>query len=178
MEIHSRSLKNKESSVAWFKLAELISRGEKEKALNLYRLLAHSFDDRAYVLQIEGDILWAFEDDAAVERYNHAALLYKKEQKTVSAIALYEHLITLQPSNHEYLCNLIELYAKLDWREKLKDRFRVLLDLLEDDMVSRDEVSQTIKKILPLLSSQKSIDDFMSFIEGEASFFVKDAQQG
>jgi hypothetical protein len=44
---------SKTACVAWFKLADLITRKEKEKALNLYRLLSHSFEDRAYALQVE-----------------------------------------------------------------------------------------------------------------------------
>jgi len=174
----SKSRKAGNSTIAWFRLAELVSRGEKEKALNLYRLLAHSFDDRAYVLQLEGDILASFDDKSAIDCYVHSAFLYKKEQKLVAAVAVYEHLLTLQPSNYDYLHNALEVYAALDWREKLKERFRVLLGLLENGVISRVQVGVTVKKILTILSSKRSVADFVAFIEGEASFFVKESQRG
>ena len=49
-------------NVAWFKLAECVARGEKEKALGVYRLLVHSLDEPAFIRQLEGDLLLAFKD--------------------------------------------------------------------------------------------------------------------
>jgi len=141
------------ASVAWFKLAELISRGEKEKALSLYRLLAHSFEERAYILQLEGDILWAFEDGEAIERYKQAAFLYQKEHKITSAIAVYEHLLTLQPKSSEFLSQILLLYAQLDWSDKhsfaakFKFYLKSLFDLFEDGGVSQDDVWETMRGI-------------------------------
>ena len=50
------------TSLAWFKLAEFVTRGEKERALSIFRLLAHSIRHDALVVQLEGDILLAFDD--------------------------------------------------------------------------------------------------------------------
>lgn len=136
------------SSVAWFKLTELISRGEKEKALNLYRLLSHSFEERAYVLQLEGDILWAFEDRGAIERYKQAAFLYKKEQKIVASVAVYEHLLTLDPKNYEHLGNVLILYAQLRWPEKLKHYFGFLFGLLDSGEVSLEQVWEVVEGVM------------------------------
>jgi len=99
--------------VAWFKIAEFVSRGEKERALALYRLLAHAIDDPAFVQQLEGDILLSFSDEAAFERYAASAHLYAKQGKTNEAAAVYEHLITLNPSTDERLKLLIDLYKQL-----------------------------------------------------------------
>lgn len=148
-------IKERKSSIAWFKLAELISRGEKEKALNLYRLLSHSFDDRGYVLQVEGDILWSFEDKAAIEKYQQAAFLYKKEQKLTAAVSVYEHLLTLHPENTEYLAQLVEYYIRLDWSEKVKDRFMVLLDLHKKSIVSEERLLNVIHSLSILFRELK-----------------------
>jgi tetratricopeptide (TPR) repeat protein len=145
----------KNSSVAWFKLAELVSRGEKEKALNLYRLLSHSFEDPAYVLQLEGDILWAFEDADAVDKYAQAAFLYKKEKKITAAIAIYEHLLSLNPNCYDYIHHLIVLYARLDWPEKFKDRLKFLLDSLDKEEVSQASIWKTIEETIGILSLRK-----------------------
>ncbi len=57
-------------TIAWFKLAECVSRGEKERALGVYRLLSHSLDDSALVCQLEGDIFLSFNDkQQAVTNY-------------------------------------------------------------------------------------------------------------
>jgi len=147
---------NRNYSVAWFKLAELVSRGEKEKALNLFRLLSHSFEERAYSLQLEGDILWAFEDKDAVERYKQAAFLYKKEQKIMASIAVYEHLFTLEPRNYEFVSSLVKLYAQVNWPEKFKDRFKILLDLMESNEASREAIRRVVEEVESIFSQNKS----------------------
>ena len=49
-------------NVAWFTLAECVSRGEKVRAMSLYRLLVHSIKDGAFACQLKGDLLLAFRD--------------------------------------------------------------------------------------------------------------------
>jgi len=100
-------------TIAWFKIAEYVSRGERERALGVYRLLSHSFDDAAVALQLEGDILWSFNDVKAVEKYQQAATLYAEQNRLLEAAAVYEHLITLQPDTAQYYTQLIELYTTL-----------------------------------------------------------------
>lgn len=98
-------------NVAWFKLAEFVVRGERERALGLYRLLVHSFNDQAFAYQLEGDILLSFNDsNAACEKYIAAAQLYRKNGKLPEAAGLYEHVITLQPKAEDILLILIDLY--------------------------------------------------------------------
>ena len=135
------------TSVAWFKLAELVSRGEKEKALNLYRLLSHSFDVKAYALQVEGDILWAFEDSVAIEKYEEAARLYQKEKQIAPAAAVYEHLVALRPDNYVFMKSLALCYARLGWEKKLNNHFAVLCDLAKRTGVSQDDLQALVGEI-------------------------------
>lgn len=86
---------NKKHSIAWFKIADYVSRGEKERALGMYRLLSHSIDDQALRAQIEGDILWAFNDYESVQRYKKAAELYQGQQKLLQSAAVWEHILYL-----------------------------------------------------------------------------------
>jgi tetratricopeptide (TPR) repeat protein len=153
-----------QSCVGWFKLSELVARKEKEKALSLYRLLSHSFEDRAYALQLEGDILWSLEDGQALEKYAQAAYLYKKEKKVVSAVAVYEHLLTLQPKNYEFLSKTILLYAAISWPEKFEERLNDALSLFDAKSVMQEQMFELCKKIIDFASNKvvfgaKSFDE-------------------
>lgn len=101
-------------SIAWFKLAECVSRREKERALGVYRLLAHSFDNRALACQLEADIMLAFnERESAIAKYTQAAQLYEKQGEPMQAIAVYDHIITLQGSSDQ-ITKMIEIAAQMD----------------------------------------------------------------
>jgi len=90
-------------NVAWFKLAECVARGEQERAFGVYRLLSHSFEDKAFAQQLAGDLYLAFKDtDAAMQKYEAAAHLYKEDGRVAEATAIYQHLITLDPSSKRY----------------------------------------------------------------------------
>ncbi|MDZ4151079.1 hypothetical protein, partial [Methylicorpusculum sp.] len=99
--------------MAWFALAECISRGEKERALGVYRLLSHSFDDCALKVQLEADILWSFRDGGALKKYEQAAELFTKERRLLEAAAVFEHVITLAPHSLYALDSLIQLYLAM-----------------------------------------------------------------
>lgn len=141
----------KEKSLAWFKLADLIARGEREKALNVFRLLSHSLQDRAYSLQLEGDLLWYLDDKNFIEKYKQAAFLYQKEKRWVDAIALYEYLFTCAPFSYDLLPTLLIFYATIDWQDKFEQRMQ--------------EFSETHKKGLidPLLH-EKTLADLIDLI--------------
>lgn len=105
-------------SLAWFKLTEFVVRGEKERALGIYRLLALSIDNKAFAQQLEGDLLLAFDDPVAEEKYLEAAQLYLEAQQPAIAVAIYEHLINLITALPEaqkaHKANLLtEILAKL-----------------------------------------------------------------
>lgn len=122
-----RYLPSDKYNVAWFKLAECVLRGEKERALGVYRLLSHSFDDAAFASQLEGDILFSFEDQiGALAKYNQAIAAYQKTNRLLEAAAVCEHVITLAPATHEYIRLLIDIYKKL----KLNNRVITYLQML------------------------------------------------
>lgn len=109
-----RYLPSDKYNVAWFKLAECVARGERERALGVYRLLAHSFDDPAFASQLEGDILVAFSDGVgAVEKYKESVELYKSSGRMLEAAAVGEHILVLVSEKQESIELLIELYKGL-----------------------------------------------------------------
>lgn len=150
MVMSNHAQTNAETNVAWFKLAELIARKEREKALNVYRLLSHSLEDKAYALQIEGDILKSFDAKDAAEKYQQAAFLYKKEQRWVNAIGIYEHLLSRDNNNLEFLATVVDLYAKINWEEKCKPRMQEMFRVLKMNSPEHERmykiVQQTIRQ--------------------------------
>lgn len=123
-------------SLAWFKLAECVSRKEKERSLGVYRLLSHSLDNDALAAQLFGDLLLCFEDYlGAVQKYLQATELYKKNNQLIEAIAVCEHIVTLQPKVKEYLFNLCDLYVQIDMSFKIVDHIKLLLQNQQFDLV-------------------------------------------
>lgn len=115
-------------NLAWFKLAECVSRGEKERALGVYRLLSHSVGDDALSTQLYADILLSFDDkDGAIEKYLQAAELYKKDCKLIEAIAVYEHLLFLQQNCQDHVVELCCLYFKLNLEFKVIEHLDKLI---------------------------------------------------
>lgn len=96
-------------TIAWFKLAECVARGEREKAYGVYRLLAHSLADQAYAYLLEGDLLRTFDDPRAVEKYQQAAVLYYQDKRWYEAAGIFEHLKVLQgitPIHYEMMIDI------------------------------------------------------------------------
>ncbi len=136
-----KQLPSEKYNVAWFKLADCIARGEKERALGVYRLLAHSFDDPALARQLHADILLSFKDERAQEAYQEAAVLYRERDRLIEAAAVYEHLVTLDPNNVFYRVEIIELYQQLGIASKV-GRY---LYLLVDDLMAQDQWKKAIE---------------------------------
>ena len=113
---------NESYTVAWFKLADFIARGEKERALTVHKLLMHSVQDEAIPYQLEGDILLAFDDDAAIDRYHVAANFYKKSGKLQQAISVYEH-VSLFKDDERILEALFDVYFLLKNENGMLDTF-------------------------------------------------------
>ena len=143
-----------ERSLAWFKLADLIARGEREKALSVFRLLSHSLTDQAYVLQIEGDILWFMDSSASIEKYNQAAFLYQKEKRWIEAIAIQEHLLTMRPNACDALAILLVLYALVDWPEKFDSRFTMLVHLYNEHVLDNLQLDKALQLLVDALQDQ------------------------
>lgn len=119
-------------TVAWFKLAECVAKGEKEKAFGVYRLLMHSLEDKAYAQQLEGDLLGAFQDERALEKYEHAAQLYMANNRWKEAIALYEELAIMNFDNLRAVNSLLQLYITYKKPEQYMSRLIHLAHLLYD----------------------------------------------
>ncbi len=127
-----RQVRSDKCNVAWFALAECISRGEKERALGVYRLLSHSFDDSALKIQLEGDILWSFRDEGAIKKYQEAAELYKKEGRLLEAAAVFEHAATLAPHSLYYRDVLMHVYLALGNASKAANHALAFLEVAGD----------------------------------------------
>lgn len=120
-------------SVAWFKLADCVSRGEKERALGVYRLLAHSLEDSAFAQQLEADLLLSFKDEkAAFDKYCQAANVYKKQGNILQAAAVYEHALTMQPDHEACRKWAINAYLHAGLIEKSELHQKVLCERLID----------------------------------------------
>ena len=128
-------------SIAWFKLADCIARGEKERALGVYRLLSHSLDDTALARQLWGDILLSFKDENAKEKYEEAAQLYEADNRLLESAAVYEHLATLHPNCVDYREKLIQLYGQLRIASKVREYVHYLLEYL----LTNDEWQKAIE---------------------------------
>lgn len=117
-------------SVAWFKLAEFVERGERERALGIYKLLVHAIEDKAFALQLEGDLLLAFKDERALHVYEQAAKLYSQAEQWIQAAAVYEHLILLRPNRVCYKEELIQVYMQLPAHQRAQEHQCALCKLL------------------------------------------------
>jgi hypothetical protein len=69
----------------------------------------HSITDKGFSYQLEGDILLAFDDDVAIDRYHVAANIYKKHGDYQKAIAVYEH-VALFKNDLKILEALLDVY--------------------------------------------------------------------
>jgi len=118
-------------TIAWFKLAECVSRGERERALGVYRLLAHSIGNPAFESQLEGDLHLSFQDvQTALSKYQEAVKLYRRAGCMLEAAAVLEHMVTLDPHVYTYHQELIELFHQLRLSRKVKEHIARALELL------------------------------------------------
>ena len=117
------------NTIAWFKIAEYVSRGEKERALGVYRLLSYSFNDDAVARQLEADIYFSFgECDSAIVLYRQAMDLYQKSNRVLEAVAVGEHLIVMSPHDMPLRRDVIRLYISLDNVSKIQMHICKALD--------------------------------------------------
>lgn len=150
-------------SIAWFKLAECIGRGEKERALSLLRLLTYSLDNNPpFIKQLEGDILSFFEDDQAFTEYVRAAHMYQQEGNTIEASAVYEKLIALE-QKIEFLEKIIDLYTQLkDSKKIIYYQKKLCLKLLKKGAVAK--AVEVLQKCDKELDGSERIDTYKSLI--------------
>lgn len=138
-------------NVAWFKLAECIVRGEKERALGVYRLLTYSIPDKAYALKLEGDILFAFKDAQATQRYQAAITAYQNQGRFREAVAIGEYLLSLIENDRQLIDQLIILHKQLGDQKKVIQRTLQLIWhlLLQEDFLAIEELIQNTVDSIP-----------------------------
>ncbi len=134
-----KTLVSESYNIAWFKLADFVTRGEKERALNLLRLLMHSINNPALTLQLEGDILLAFDDQTAFLRYQNAALLFQKTDKFQEAIGICQHALTFK-DDEKILEIMLESYISMNNTNGIKSSFIKLTKLF----INKNQTDQLI----------------------------------
>lgn len=153
-------------TIAWFKIADYVSRGEKERALGMYRLLSHSIHDAALKIQLEGDILWSFGDPQALEKYEQTAEQYKKEGRHLEASAVYEHILLLN-NNHPCREELLSLYKVMNNRRFISNHLLYLIhELLEKKEFQK--VASLIETNAPFLCEQALFSAYEKLILAQA----------
>jgi len=150
-------------NVAWFTLAECIARKEKVRALGVYRLLAHSIDDVAFRRQLEADILLAFQDDVAITKYKEAAQVYRQEGRLLEAIAVYEHLHSLEPEAIDHVESLIQLYELAKISNKIIIHVRELFQMMMQNQ-KLDPAADTLKLLDSLVSRDLSAQEHQQLV--------------
>jgi lipopolysaccharide biosynthesis regulator YciM len=107
-----RQIIKQNHSIAWFSLYQFVTRGEREKALSIHKLLSRSINDIALILELEGDILFSFkENEEALEKYIHAGKIYSSQNKLSQAINVYEKIIAIT-NELIFLEKLLDLYIQ------------------------------------------------------------------
>ena len=123
-----KHMQSDKQTIAWFKIAECVSRGEKERALGVYRLLSHSFNDNAVALQLEADIYLSFnEQEKAIALYHQAIKAYQKTDRLLEAVAICEHLLTITPSDFLLRKDVIRLFKTIGIVAKVVGHMRYLV---------------------------------------------------
>ena len=149
--------------LAWFKLSEFVRRGEKERALGIYKLLMHTVDDSAFAKQLEGDLLLFFDDATAPESYITAAQLYKKNGKYAQATAVYEHLVAQFPCHTDFLNTLIDYYLELNHPMRIMLSLTRLLPVLANAQ-SPPALIQAIENVCVVLESADQVQLYTELI--------------
>ncbi|BDC34423.1 hypothetical protein Noda2021_03810 [Candidatus Dependentiae bacterium Noda2021] len=160
-------------TIAWFKLAECVARGEREKALGVYRLLSHSIDDPAYAIQLEADILLTFGDYvSAGQKYYESALLYRANGRYTQAAALCEHTLVFISTDLACLELVVDLHETLRNHEKIR-HFGILLCSAYEKQRQCEKLAIIVQKIVPYLS----VDQQVVWLCKATTLLVTDAPQ-
>ncbi len=126
-------------SIAWFKLAECVRRGEKERALSVYKLLVHSLRDEAVAMQLKGDIYAIFNmPTQAVQAYQEAARLFERAGRKFQAVYAHECVVAHEPRCYHSFYVLVAWYASIGVHSRAYVVARYLIQaLIEAGYISR-----------------------------------------
>ncbi len=184
-------VKEEKQSLSWFKLAEFVHKKEKERALNLFRLLTHSLQNKAFIKKLEADILLSFDDQQFIHLYVDAAHLYRMQGHIIEAVSIYQHLTIINPESIEYVEQTVALFKELSHEKKviyyqkkllllllkkeatekaihLFEKLENMLDAVEKLTFRKKIVLQAIKNHYPQQHSieqylQKTLEGYMRF---------------
>ena len=107
-----------QTSVAWFKLSELVARGERERAFSIFRLLTHALNDDAYATQLKGDLWYAFNEyDRAREAYYSAIAWYDFSERPYQAAFMHERLAMIEHDSLALRITMITRFAELSYNK-------------------------------------------------------------
>lgn len=159
-----KQLSKEKYQIAWFKLSEFVKKGEKERALGIYRLLIHSIDDPAFAKQLEGDLLLFFDEPTALESYVDAADRYQKMGKLAQATAIYEHLVMLAPENTLFIKQLAKLYRSLNHPTRIQFSMqRLIKPIIKAKQISA--LQQAFEHIMPILNEEEQAVLYQTAVE-------------
>ncbi len=148
-----------EQNLAWFKLFEFISRGEKERAFGVYKVLMLAFDSKPFCLLVEGDLHATFDENSeAIQKYLEAAKLYEENQETFLASIAYES-VTKISSKTTYWKKLLQLYKEIGYQPKvvhaLKNIFFLYLKNKNEDEAK--EVLLNLKELGNCMEEEEAL---------------------
>ena len=153
-------------ALAWFKLSEFISRGEKERAFGAYKVLVLSFDNKAFCLLIEGDLLSIFGEAAlANEKYLEAAKIYESLENYFLASIAYNSYLQNSKCCH-ILNKLCEIYSQLKFKPKVISSLRALFRFYLENK-NKDAAEECLKKLCEYGDCLKEEEEWAFFLLNE-----------
>lgn len=167
------------SSVAWFKLAEFVSRGEKERALSIYRLLSYSISNPALVAQLEGDILYAFHDERALESYRRAIDIYSSENSSINVLDLSCQMISLLVDRQRITeINDLISFSRLSISGKARLHEHTTLEMLKrEDPELRKHAIGHLKTLITEFNKELPLDAHITAFLATLAAIDKEAHQ-
>lgn len=131
-------------SIAWFNLQEYIKKGEREKTLNIYKLLSLSISNDAFKYKLLGDILSTLnENENAIKNYINSAKEYLNQNNLNLALEII-NLLEKKEINIKQKNNYIEILIKSNLEKKAeKEIYNLITTCIKDK--NFNFIEQTLK---------------------------------
>lgn len=141
----------KTSEMSWFRLAEAITKNEREKAFFTYRLLSHSLPSDAFKYHIVGDMHYAFnETSSALYSYQKAFYLYYEKKEIHLTYSMIIKILAISSDITDYINLLQNEEYNISLYEAFIDDIIVLLEtkkiINKNDSLPKNSM-QRLKKI-------------------------------
>lgn len=148
----------KTSEMSWFRLAEAITKNEREKAFFTYRLLSHSLLSDAFKYHIVGDMHYAFnETSSALYSYQKAFHLYYEKKEFSFAYYMVIKMLSMTSGIADYINILNSEDHHMSLYEPFIDDIIVLLEakkiikernsLPKNTMQRLKKIAETVKTV-------------------------------